>query len=92
MSVKWSQEIHSNAMDLPKGIFTWKDPKKIARALKQSSDTSSRTKGTKFASAMRMLTFYINRAGTKLDAEQKKILIEAKKELRIIYHRPVLTK
>lgn len=92
MSVKWSQDVHSNAMDIPKGIFTWKDPLKIARALKHAADTSTRTKGTKFASAMRMLTFYINRAGTNLDPEQKKILTQAKTQLRIIYHRPVLMK
>ena len=90
MTIKWSQEVQSNVIDVPKGLFTWKDSLKIAKALKQASDTSKKTKGTKFASAMRLLTFYINRAGTKLDPEQKKILNQAKRELRILYHRPVL--
>lgn len=92
MSIQWSQKVHSNALDLPKGIFTWTDPKKIARALKQASDTSQRTKGTKFASAMRMLTFYINRAGTNLKSEQRQVLQQAKQELRVLYNRPIIYK
>lgn len=92
MSVKWSQEIQSSALDLPKGIFTWKNPQSIAKALKQASDISKKTKGTKFASAMRMLTFYINRAGTNLDPSQRNILQQAKRELRILYNKPILQK
>ncbi len=37
---------------------------------------------------MSMLTFYINRAGTKLDPAQKERLDAAKDELRILYGRP----
>ena len=37
---------------------------------------------------MSMLTFYINRAGAKLPAAQKKILEDAKDELRTLFHRP----
>ena len=86
--MRWSQNIKSNAMDIPHGLFTWKDSKKIARVLKQSSDSSKRTKGTKFSSAMSMLNLYINRAGSNLNESQKNILNDAKKELRILYNKP----
>jgi hypothetical protein len=36
---------------------------------------------------MSMLVFYINRAGAKLDEEQRKILEQAKTELRKLYGR-----
>lgn len=74
----------SNAMDLPEGIFTW-PPEKIARGLKKAVLESNRTKGTKFQSAMSMLNFYINRAGKKLPAADKKRLEQAKIELRKIF-------
>jgi hypothetical protein len=84
---KWSQQIteHSNALDLEQGVFTWKDPHKIALSLKKSALKSTRRKGAPFQSAMSMLNFYINRAGQDLDEEQKKILNAAKNELRIIF-------
>jgi hypothetical protein len=37
---------------------------------------------------MSMLSFYINRAGTKLDAAQRSRLEAAKDELRALYGRP----
>ena len=74
----------SNAMDLPEGIFTW-SPEKIARGLKKAALESSRTKGTKFQSAMSMLNFYINRTGKKLPVADKKRLEQAKIELRKIF-------
>jgi hypothetical protein len=40
-----------------------------------------------FQSAMSMLNYYINRAGTKLPAERKEILEKAKDELRELYGR-----
>jgi hypothetical protein len=36
---------------------------------------------------MSMLVFYINRAGNKLDDDQKKVLEQAKSELRKLYGR-----
>jgi hypothetical protein len=74
----WSAKVtrESDALDLEEGVFTWKDPKKIALSLKRSSP---------FRSAMSMLVFYINRAGTKLDKNQKNILQQAKEELRKLY-------
>jgi hypothetical protein len=81
---KWSQEVteHSDALDLEKGIFSSEDPKKIADSLKRSAEHSHRRKGTPFQSAMSMLTFYINRAGRDLPAQQRHVLDAAKDELR----------
>lgn len=86
---KWSGKVtrESNALDLEEGVFSWKDPKKIARSLKDSADNSTRRKSPPFRSAMSMLVFYINRAGTNLDKEQKVILEQAKEELRKLYNR-----
>jgi len=91
MTVKknWSGEVtkHSIALDLEEGVFTWGDPKKIAESLKNSADNSVRRKATPFQSAMSMLNFYINRVGKKLPANQKKVLEEAKTELRKVFGR-----
>jgi len=83
----WSAKVteESNALDLEKGVFTWKDPLQIALSLKRSADSSHRRKSEPFRSAMSMLVFYINRAGSKLNAEQKVILQQAKEELRKLY-------
>lgn len=75
----------SNALDLEQGVFTWKDPRKIAKSQKNSADTSSRRKLPPFRAAMSMLVFYINRAGSKLDSDQKRIPKQAKDELRKLY-------
>src|SRR3546814_12504911 len=81
---KWSQDVteHSDALDLDEGVFTWKDPRRIAASLKASAERSRRRKGSPLQSAMSMLTFYINRAGRDLDDGQKTVLEEAKEELR----------
>lgn len=80
----WSNRVtrESNALDLDRGVFTWDDPKTIARSLKRSAELSSRRKSDPFRSAMSMLVFYINRAGRNLPARRKKILQQAKNELR----------
>lgn len=84
--IYWSQRVTqtSNAMDLESGVFT-RSPKEIAKSLKRSVLASNRTKGTKFQSAMSMLNFYINRAGKKLPAQDKKRLEQAKIELRKVF-------
>jgi hypothetical protein len=84
---KWSQRVtaKSDALVLEDGVFTWKDPKKIARSLQHSAETSRRRKSSPYRSAMSMLTFYINRGGRQLDPVQKKILEKAKDELRKLY-------
>jgi hypothetical protein len=86
-SSNWSAKVthESNALDLEAGVFTWKDPGKIALSLKQSADSSKRRKSSPFRSAMSMLVFYINRAGKNLDENQKNILQQAKQELRKLY-------
>jgi len=88
-TINWSAKVtrESDALDLEEGVFTWKDPKKIALSLKQSADKSKRRKAVPFRSAMSMLVFYINRAGKNLDAKQKHILEQAKDELRKLYGR-----
>src|SRR5579863_8269160 len=83
----WSANVtkHSNALDLENGVFTWSDPKRIARSLKKSAESSSRRKGSPRQSAMSMLNFYLNRAGKNLAAQQKSTLNRAKKELSALY-------
>jgi hypothetical protein len=81
---RWSQRVTegSDALDLEEGVFTWKDPARIARSLKRSAEASDRRKSSPYRSAMSMLTFYVNRAGKELDADQRKVLERAKDELR----------
>ena len=87
---KWSQRVteHSNALDLEPGVFTLEDPRQIAVSLKRSAERSHRRKADPFRSAMSMLNFYINRAGRKLPAVQRKRLELAKEELRELFGRP----
>ena len=69
-------------MDLESGVFTWKDPARIARSIKRSAEESTNLKSSPYRSAMSMLSFYINRAGTNLPAGQKRVLTKAKTELK----------
>ncbi len=86
---KWSANVteNSDALDLKKNIFESKNAKEIAASLKHSAEKSERRKSSPFRSAMSMLTFYINRAGKNLEADQKKVLEEAKEELRKAFGR-----
>src|ERR1041384_2533485 len=81
---RWSGRVtrESNALDLDRSVFTWKDPKRIARSLKRSAERSHRRKSEPYRSAMSMLTFYINRAGDNLSGSQRRVLDRAKRELR----------
>ena len=81
---RWSAEVteHSDALDLKKGLFTWKDPKRIAASLKKSAEESHRRKADPYRSAIAMLTFYVHRAGKNLSAERARTLKAAKDELR----------
>jgi len=87
MAKYWSKKVteESNALDLERGVFTWDDPHRIALSLANSAEKSTRRKGTPLQSAMSMLNFYINRAGNNLPAGRKKVLEQAKVELRKIY-------
>jgi hypothetical protein len=70
---------HSDALTLEKGVFTSRDPKRIAASLKRSAEKSRRRKSNAFRSALS----YINRAGKSLPASRKrKNLMRAKDELR----------
>ena len=85
----WSDYVTKNsfALDLEEGVFTWDEPRKIAASLKKSAEVSLHRKGTPFQSAMSMLNFYINRAGKNLKPTRKKILEQAKIELRKLFHK-----
>ncbi|PWJ84539.1 uncharacterized protein DUF3175 [Pseudaminobacter salicylatoxidans] len=86
---KWSADVtgHSDALDLEEHVFEKDDPKEIAASLKRSAERSDRRKARPFRSAMSMLTFYINRAGKNLPADRKKVLEDAKDELRRVFGR-----
>ena len=86
---KWSAEVteHSDALDLEENVFEQDDPRAIAASLKGSAERSNRRKAEPFRSAMSMLTFYINRAGSNLPKKRKEILEQAKRELRKLYGR-----
>jgi uncharacterized protein DUF3175 len=81
---RWSARVttHSNALDLDRSVFTWKDPRRIALSLKRSAEHSKRRKTDPYRSAMSMLTFYINRSGKKLPKADRDRLEKAKGELR----------
>jgi hypothetical protein len=81
---RWSQRVtrESDALDLDRGVFSQRDPKRIAASLKRSAERSRRRKASPYRSALSMLIFYINRAGKKLPAARRKTLQQAKIELR----------
>jgi len=81
---RWSARVtrESDALDLERGVFTGRDPKRIAASLKRSAERSRRRKADPYRSALSMLSFYINRAGKNLPAAKRKTLQRAKVELR----------
>ena len=81
---RWPHRVtrESNALDLKHGVFTLRDPKRIAASLKRSAEHSSRRKAGAYRSALSMLTFYINRAGKTLPKTQRDRLQRAKTELK----------
>jgi Protein of unknown function (DUF3175) len=81
---RWSAAVthNSDALDLKRGVFTLKDPKRIAASLKRSAERSGRRKADPYRSALSMLTFYLNRAGRNLPAARRRTLQRAKGELR----------
>ena len=81
---RWSGEVtrRSDALDLARGVFTWKNPRRIASSLKRSAEQSRRRKADPHRSALSMLTFYLNRAGKSLPAARRRTLQRAKGELR----------
>jgi hypothetical protein len=87
---KWSSKVmqQSDAMDLKAGVFKLKSASAVARSLKRSSEASHRRKASPFRSAMSMLNFEINRAGSTLSANRLRVLNAAKQELRRLFGRP----
>lgn len=87
---KWTQQVtrDSDALDLKEGVFALDDPREIARSLKQSAEQSKRRRSDPFQSAMSMLTFYLNRAGSQLSGSRREKLEQAKDELRELCGRP----
>ncbi|HZZ59693.1 MAG TPA: DUF3175 domain-containing protein [Roseiarcus sp.] len=86
---RWSQAVTrgSNALDLEPGVFAFDDPRRIAFSLKRSAEASARRKAPPYRSAMSMLTFYVNRAGRSLPEERRRVLEQAKAELRKLFGR-----
>src|SRR5215470_3386874 len=86
---RWSSNVtrHSNALDLEKGVFTKRNSHQIALSLKRSAEKSARRKSSPFRSAMSMLTFYINRMGTNLTGRRRRVLEQAKSDLREMFAR-----
>jgi len=72
---KWSQDVDMK-WDAPEGFFK-QSAEKIAAGLKKASDDLKQ--------ATSRLTFYINRAGKNLSAEDKKRLEAAKEKLKALY-------
>jgi Protein of unknown function (DUF3175) len=85
----WSADVtrNSDALDLQDRVFTWRDPKRIAHSLKSSAEASERRKASPYQAAMSMLNFYINRAGKNLSREHRRVLDQAKIELRRLFGR-----
>jgi len=86
---KWSADVmkRSDALDLEGGVFKKKNARQVALSLKRSAQASQRRKSSPFRSAMSMLNFAINRGGRNLSAERRRVLDQAKVELRRLFHR-----
>jgi hypothetical protein len=86
---KWPARVAetSDALDLEENVFKLRSPKRIAVSLKRSAEHSQRRQSSPYRSAMSMLSFYINRAGKNLPAQQKRVLQTAKDELRRLFGR-----
>jgi hypothetical protein len=86
----WSHRVTetSNALDLEPNVFKLRSPRAIAESLRGSAERSTRRKAKPFRSAMSMLVFYMNRAGSNLSPERRRTLERAKSELRVVFDRP----
>ncbi len=73
---KWVQDVTTDSTYPPEGIFT-KDAETIARVMAKK-DVSPKGIG----SAIRMVQYFINRAGKGLSKKRKKELEKAKKLLQ----------
>lgn len=89
---KWSAGVtqRSDALDLERGVFSKRSARQVALSLKRSAERSQRRKSSPFQSAMSMLNFEINRAGRNLTAERRRVLTNARTELRKLFDRPAI--
>jgi hypothetical protein len=78
---RWVRTVTTDSTHPPKGLFT-KDAATIARAL-----ASKKVSPKGSASGMRMLTYFINRAGRTLSVRRKGTLERAKQLLAERIHR-----
>jgi len=78
---KWVKNVKTDSTHPPEGLFK-KDPETIARTL-ASKKVSPKGPG----SGMRMLTYFINRAGKGLSAAQRNRLEKAKELLSERVHK-----
>jgi hypothetical protein len=87
---KWSARVMrtSDAMDLETGVFKKRSARQVALSLKRSAEASQRRKSAPFRSAMSMLNFEINRGGRNLSPARRRVLNQAKIELRKAFGRP----
>jgi len=87
---KWSGRVTatSDALDLKHDVFKQRSASAIARSLKRSAEHSHRRKSSPYRSAMSILVFYINRAGKNLSASRRRVLENAKGELRKAFGKP----
>jgi tRNA(adenine34) deaminase len=83
---KWSASVNTDSTHPPAGLFN-KDAATIARTL-----ASKRVSPKGPGSGMRMLTFFINRAGRNLSAKRRAVLNRAKTLLSQRVHRAQGTK
>jgi hypothetical protein len=85
----WSKPVteHSHAMDLEPDVFKKPSARAIAESVKRSAEHSDTRKSTPLRSAMSMLNFYVNRAGSKLPPGEHTKLNKAKDELRKLFKR-----
>lgn len=72
---RWSHTVTTVSTFPPEGTFT-KDPKTIAKVM-----ASKKVSPKGIGSAIKMVQFFINRAGKTLPAERKEALEEAKQIL-----------
>ena len=73
---RWSRDVKTVSTDPPEGLFT-RDAATIARTMARK-EVSPRGIG----SGIRMIQFFINRAGKNLSAERKEELEKAKRLLQ----------
>ena len=78
---KWSAAVATDSTHPRDGLFN-QDAKTIAREL-----ASKKVSPKGPSSGMRMLTFYINRAGKNLPAKKKQVLTRAKDVLKELHRK-----